>query len=525
MASLDSGRVPRKRKRLFLSRAVPVVLALAVQIAFVYVVVTVVQRNFYAFYFLSVFVSIVITLWILSSSNNPAYKITWIVPILVFPLFGALFYLFWGSDRLARKMRRKLNAKTVHICEALPELQLPAPGEGGEIDTRMDGVSRHVSRYLHRYAKSPVWENTQTEYLALGELKLRRLLEELEKAERYIFMEYYIIEPGEMWNAILSVLERKAKAGVDVRVIYDDYGCMRTLPASFPKELREKGIQCAVFNPIRPVLSAYINSRDHRKITVIDGIAAFTGGINLADEYINRVDKYGHWKDVSIFLLGDAAWSFTVMFLGMWEYLVGTKDTFSNYRPSAPLQPFPESTGFVQPFADRPMDGESVGENVYLSLIHRAEDYLYITTPYLIIGNELTVALSLAAKGGTDVRIITPHRGDNFFIHAATRAYYKQLVESGVKIYEYTPGFIHSKSFVADDSYAVVGTINMDFRSLYLHFECGVWLYKTDTVMEIKNDFLKTLEACGQITKETLADMPFLERFVGRIMRILSPLL
>lgn len=524
MIKIAGGRVPRKRKRLFLSRLVPVLLALTLQGGFIVFAVTTLQKSFFAFYLFSIAITIAVTLWILSSRENPAYKLAWMVPILIFPVFGALFYLFWGTDRLARKMRRTLDDMTEHISLALPELASHAPGEGSVLDPSLDALARHQGHYLHRHAFSPLWGNTRTEYLSTGEGKFKRLLEELEKAEKYIFMEYYIIEPGEMWDAVLEVLERKANDGVDVRVIYDDYGCMKTLPARYPRRLRKRGIQCAVFNPIRPVLSAYINSRDHRKITVIDGHAAFTGGINIADEYINRVDKYGHWKDVAIFLEGAAAWSFTVMFLGMWEYLKGEKGDFLQYRP-APLLPQQGASGFVQPFADRPMDGESVGENVYLSLIHRAEKYLYITTPYLIIGNELTIALSLAAKSGTDVRIITPYRGDNFFIHSATRAYYRQLIESGVRIYEYTPGFIHSKCFVADDRYAVVGTINMDFRSLYLHFECGVWLYKTDTVLEIKYDFLNTLSACAEVTAETVLQIPVFQKIVGRIMRIFSPLL
>jgi len=524
MPRIAGGRVPRKRKRLFLSRLFPLFLSFTLQAVFIGVTVTTLQKNFFAFYFISVLVAAVVTFWILSSRENPAYKVAWMVPLLIFPVFGALFYLFWGSDRLARKMRKNLDLMTDHIYSALPELELPAPGTGSAMDEGLDAHARHQGQYLHCHAYSPLWNNTKTEYLSTGELKFRRLLEELEKARSYIFMEYYIIEPGQMWNSLLDVLERKARVGVDVRVIYDDYGCMKTLPAKYPRQLGEKGIRCEVFNPIRPVFSAYINSRDHRKITVIDGTVAFTGGINLADEYINRVDKFGHWKDVAIYLEGSAAWSFTVLFLGMWEYLSGEKEDYQQYRPPEEL-PVKNASGYVQPFADRPMDGESVAENVYLSLIYRAENYLYITTPYLIIDNELTVALSLAAKSGTDVRIITPHRGDNFFIHAATRSYYRQLLESGVRIYEYTPGFIHSKCFVADDLYAVVGTINMDFRSLYLHFECGAWLYKTDTVTDVRDDFLTTLESCGEITFETVDKMPVIQKLVGRIMRIFSPLL
>ena len=309
------------------------------------------------------------------------------------------------------------------------------------------------------------------------------LVKELEQAEHYIYIEYFIINDGVMWRTILDILEQKVAQGVDVRLIYDGFGCLTTLPYKYDKFLREKGIQCKVFNPFRPVLNIIQNNRDHRKICVIDGKTGFTGGINLADEYINQKERFGHWKDTAVMLKGDAVWSMTMMFLHMWNVVNGIQ-TPIDYAAHSPHAYHPEEfegSGFVQPFTDTPLDGETLGENVYLNIINRAKRYVYICTPYLIIDNEMMTALCLAAKSGVDVRIMTPGVPDKKMVFLLTQSYYAQLIEAGVKIYEYQPGFLHAKSFVCDDEIAVVGTINLDYRSLYLHFEDGVWIYKNAT--------------------------------------------
>ena len=329
-----------------------------------------------------------------------------------------------------------------------------------------------------------------------------------------------------MWDSILKILERKVKEGVEVRVLYDGFGCLLTLPDDYFRTLREKGIQCIEFNPLIPVLTMFMNNRDHRKILVVDGHTGFMGGINLADEYINAKVKHGHWKDAAVMLRGDAVWSLATMFLTMW-------DSISDEELSDPerYRPLPEElpgsfSGIVQPYADSPLDRDLVGEMVYLNIINRAQRYLYICTPYLIVDNETLTALLLAAKSGVDVRIITPHIGDKWYVHLLTRACYPQLVRGGVKIYEYTPGFIHSKTFVSDDEVATVGTINLDYRSLYLHFECGLWMAHSSCISAVRDDFLETLRVCEQVT----LDSPFLklngfERLLRAVLRIFAPLM
>ena len=339
-------------------------------------------------------------------------------------------------------------------------------------------------------------------------------------------MEYFIITPGKFWNAVLEILEEKAGAGVDVRVIYDDVGCLYTLPKDYDKELEAKGIQCRVFNRFRPVLSVRLNNRDHRKICVVDGHTAFTGGFNLADEYINEIVKYGHWKDGGILLKGEGAWPFTVMFLSMWEYVTGKREEYERYRVTELPPEVKKGAGhWVQPYTDSPLDGESVGETVYLNLINKAREYVYIMTPYLIISDNVNTALRNAAKCGVDVRIMTPHVPDKKTIFEMTRAHYLPLLEAGVKIYEYTPGFLHAKCFAVDDLYGVVGSVNMDYRSMYLQFEDGVWLCGDPAVLEIKADFLETMEKSEEITLERARDHYFPRLLFRAVLRIFAPLM
>ena len=326
-----------------------------------------------------------------------------------------------------------------------------------------------------------------------------------------------------MWNTILGILKDKAQAGVDVRMIYDDVGSILTLPYRYDRTLEKMGIKCCRFNPFIPVLSARLNNRNHRKIAVIDGHTAFTGGINLADEYINAYEKHGHWKDSAIMVKGPAAWSLTVMFLTMWNYLRKTTEDLAEYRPTT-FPSIPPSPGVVQPFSDNPLDENPVGETVYLNMIGRAKRYIYINTPYLILDSPADSTLP-AAQSGVDVRIITPHVPDKWYVHTVTRSYYPVLMESGIKIYEYTPGFMHCKTFAVDDTYGVVGTINLDYRSLYQHFECGVWLYNTDSVLQIKEDFLKTLEVCHEFDLAAYRARSPLRRAGTAILRLFAPLM
>lgn len=506
----------RKVLRFLTQRVVITALFIVIQAVLLIDIIWKLNNYFVYFYAASVLLSLLMLLAIINGKSNPAYKIAWLIPILLMPVFGGLFYIVFGSNHTGRYIREKMRQIGDEMTEPLKQANM----ESGIEKMPLDVVNQ--SRYISQWAYSPPYRNTTTEYLPMGEIKFERMVEELKKAKQYIFLEYFIIQEGKMWNTILDILKEKVQEGVDVRLIYDDMGCIMTLPTGYDKKLREMGIKCSIFNPFVPILSSKFNTRDHRKICVIDGNVGFTGGINLADEYINEYEKHGHWKDTAIMLKGEAVFSLTAMFLSMWDYLNEVEDDYSKYYPT---EWDTNAQGFVQPFTDNPLDDEAVGETVYLNLINKAKKYVYITTPYLILDSEMTTALSAAAKSGVDVRIITPHVPDKWYVHAVSRAYYEMLVEAGVKIYEYTPGFVHAKTFVVDDEYAVVGTINLDYRSLYLHFECAVWMYQTTSVAEVRDDFFKTQNMSQEITLEQCRNVSFLRRLGRSLLRVFAPLM
>lgn len=510
----------KKLLRILFHRVVIVGFMMAVQIFLIFGMIYWFNNYFVYFYAVCGVLSLALVLWIVNNRSNPGYKIAWLIPILILPVFGGLLYLIFGINRFNYKERRRLK-------EVKEQIERTLPDDNPVLQKlyRENPAAAKQSYYMERWAYSPVWQNTSAEYLPLGEAKFERLLEELKKAKHFIFLEYFIIQEGEMWNSVLSILEEKVREGVEVRLIYDDMGCMLTLPHHYDRKLREKGIDACVFNPFVPVLSSRFNNRDHRKICVIDGYVGFNGGINLADEYINAYPKHGHWKDTAVLLKGDAVWNLTVMFLTIWDFIHGTKEDFGKYHPQMYQKEPITAEGYVQPYMDSPLDDEPVGELVYMNLLSNAERYVYITTPYLIPDNEMLTMLIAAAKSGVDVRIITPHIPDKWYVHAVTRAHYEILVESGVRIFEYTPGFIHAKTFVADDSYAVVGTINLDYRSLYLHAECATWQYRTPCVAEMKEDFLKTLEVCQEITPEMCRKEKWYKKVGRSVLRVFAPLM
>lgn len=462
------------------------------------------------------FISIVVSLYIFSRKDKGAYKLTWVFIILLFPLFGGLFYLMFSFQSSFRASAKKVD---VIAKRTAGFYNLPGCDLGSAMDA-LPQVSNSLN-YMQNCAGFPVYSAGKTDYLSPGEEMFDRLTTELEKAEKYIFLEYFIVQEGKMWNTILEILKRKVAQGVKVRVIYDDMGCFFLLPKNYAKHLKSLGIECVVFNPFRPLLSVIQNNRDHRKIAVIDGKVAFTGGINLADEYINSYEKHGHWKDSAIMLTGKAAWGLTVIFLQMWELCTKWAEDYSVYYPDIIAH---TETGYIIPYCDSPLDNENVGEHVYLQIINNSKKYVYINTPYLIIDSSMVSALTLAAKSGVDVRIVTPHKWDKRLVHLTTRSYYRELIDAGVKIYEYTNGFIHSKTFVSDDYAATVGTANLDFRSLYLQFECGVLMYNTPAVMQVKEDFLSTLKVCQPITKEDCRSN-LITRFFQDILRLIAPLM
>jgi len=465
-------------------------------------------------------ISLIVALYIVSNRRKGAFKLTWVFLILLFPLFGGLLFLLFHLQTEVSPLARG----TKRVDEQARPLYL-LPGDGfaeaaGQFPSRISHI-----RYLQEYAGFPIYTDTEVRYFSSGEAAWRVMLEELEKAEKSIFLEYFIVEEGKMWDTMLEILARKAAMGVTVRMIYDDFGCFFRLPSDYPEQMRKLGIECVIFNPFRPIFSVHQNNRDHRKILAIDGEVAFTGGINLADEYINEIEVYGHWKDAAVMLKGKGAWSFHLMFLQSWHLCNRDREEDMRVFYPSELRHRPiAAAGFAQPYADTPMDADNVGEHVYLHIIGAAKDYLYITTPYLIIDESMISALTLAAKSGVDVRIMTPHISDKKLVHVTTRSYYRELIKAGVRIYEYERGFAHAKTFVSDDTTATVGTTNLDFRSLYMHYECGVRFYDCPAVLDVKEDFLSTLPSCRAITLRDCS-RNMMTGILQDILRLFAPLM
>ncbi len=460
-------------------------------------------------------VTIVMGLHIVRRDGNPAYKIAWIFFIGLVPVFGGVMYLLFGNKRPSRVMRQHMDSvEKAHIYELAAVQELP--------DT-LSQRQKSTCEYIANYGPYPAWENTNVRYFSQGEDVFAQLLKELSSAKKFIFLEFFIISEGALWREILAILKQKAAQGVDVRVVYDDVGSLSTLPKNFVVELETSGIHCLPFNPMVPFVSLVMNHRDHRKIAVIDGTVAYSGGVNIADEYINRKKRFGHWKDTAIRLEGAAAWNFTVMFLNLWNAFRKTDLDYDAFRPDAARVAAIESDGVVQPYSDSPLDDELLAENIYLDILAQATNYVYIFTPYLVVDHEMVAALGLAAKRGVDVRLVTPAIPDKKLVFRLTRSYYPPLLKSGVKIYEYTPGFMHAKSYVSDDNMAVVGTINMDYRSLYLHFECGTLLQNNSEIVRIRYDAERTIAQSRAITLADCRDS-FFGRLFDDMLRVISPL-
>ncbi len=469
---------------------------------------------------LMVAISIFVVFYILNKKDNPAFQLAWIVPILIFPVFGGLFYLILQAQKFGRGYNKRIEQVK---AESKPYLKQDE-GVLKELEA-LSTPTATLARYMDVNAGYSVVDTTETRYLASGEEYIKVLLEELKKAKRYIYLEYFIIEQGRVWDSVLDILKRKVLEGVDVRVIYDGIGSGTILPFRYTKFVESFGIRCCEFSKFVPFLTVLQNNRDHRKIVAIDGCVAFTGGVNLADEYANLYVRFGHWRDSGLMLKGDAAFNFAAMFLQQWSLGTGEQVFYHKARPTmAERSEFKSDGGFVMPYGECPLDDEKVGENVYLDIINRAERYLYISTPYLILDSELTTALIFAAKRGVDLRIIVPGMPDKWYAYEVTCSYFEQLIEAGVKIYTYTPGFMHSKNFVSDDSVAVVGSINLDYRSLYLHYECAAYMYRSSAVKAIKTDFDRLFPICHEVVKADCKVGVF--RFALRsFLRLFGPLM
>lgn len=456
--------------------------------------------------------------YLINSQIDPSAKLTWLVIMMLLPFFGAALFAFTQSNLGHRVLKKRLEATINDTKDALTKDEQTA-----EAFAAANPAAASLSKYVTRSGCFPVYQRTEVSYFSSGEAKFAALLAELEKAEHFIFLEYFIIDEGVMWGQILEILAKKAQAGVDVRLMYDGSCEFFTLPHNYPEKIRELGIKCKVFAPLAPVLSTHYNYRDHRKILVIDGHTAFNGGVNLADEYINHIERFGHWKDTAVMLKGEAVTSFTLMFLQMWN--VSEKNPefaeFLNYPPMAKEG----SKGFVMPYGDCPLDKDKVGERVYMDILNRAQKYVHIMTPYLILDGELETALKFAAERGVEVSLILPGIADKNIAYALAKGEYKSLLESGIKIYEYTPGFVHAKVFVSDDREAVVGTINLDYRSLYHHFECATYMYDTECIAAIEQDFQETKKRCRLVESKTIWQGHGLLRIINLLLKPIGPLM
>lgn len=460
------------------------------------------------------FISILTVFSIINKRGNSSYKIMWIIFILLVPLFGVVSYLLWGGGRVFPHIRRNLKKVNDKYKKFLPD----------DIKTLSrlnyeDMIHSRQAEFIRREAEVPVYDGTKSEFFAPCENLMPTLIDELKKAKKYIYLEFFILAEGSMWDEIFAVLKEKASQGVEIKIIFDDFGSIKTQSKNFVKTLCESGIEVSSFNPIVPSINIFMNNRDHRKIIIIDGETAFTGGFNIADEYINRIERFGYWMDSCIMLKGAAVTSFLYMFASMWEFTTGKHIDLESRISKRKY----ENDGFYMPYPDDPLDDKNPAAGVYLQILNNAQKYVYIATPYLILDSALSGALCLAAKSGVDVKIVTPAIPDKWYVHPVTQYYYSELLAAGVEIYEYTPGFIHSKIFLSDDSVATVGTINTDYRSLYLHFECGVWMCGTGSVKTIKENFEDILSVSEKIDPVLWNKRPLWQKFKQYILHLFAP--
>ncbi len=466
------------------------------------------------FYLAFSLLSVLMLFVVFTRPEKPAYKMVWMFLIGILPVFGGVLYLMMANKKLGYFSRKK----TRKFLKALPdESAFPETAEAG-ISEKAPEYS-HISTYIRNKTGLPAWGNTECEYFYYSEEFFHDVLREIKNAKRFIFIEYFIIGEGKWWNRILEELLKKVSEGVDVRVIYDDMGSINSIPAHYDATLRSKGIKAVAFNPVKLHINPRLNFRDHRKIFDIDGNLCYTGGLNLADEYANDEIRFGYWKDNAVKIRGEAVWNFTYMFLEMWNGVWGEEENLERYLPSVSCQ----EDGFVQPFGDNPFDDSSTAEDVYIQMIANAKRYVWITTPYLVPDDQMMGALKIAAASGVDVRIITPHYPDKKTVFEVSRSNYIPLIDAGVKIFEYMPGFMHSKTFIADDEAAVVGTTNIDYRSFYLHYELSVLFVRSSIVKAVKEDFLKTFAVSEEMTKSMVTVRNPVRRFIRYFLRLFSP--
>lgn len=482
--------------KVFTSRLVMVAVLILLQMMF-FVLVLYQTAMAFQFFWLIQLIGFFMVIYIINLQEEPYFKIAWSITVLVLPILGVPLYLVAGNKKVPKKIRNGTIRASKHVSDILEK-----DHELLDQITEADPVHGSIFRYGMNRCGFPVYQGTRARYYSSGEEWKPEFLNQLRKAKHFIFMEYFIIDEGKFWDEILAILKQKAMEGVTVKLIYDDFGCV-TLPRHYDRKLKEYGIEAFRFNKLRPALIVQMNNRDHRKICVIDNRVAFTGGVNLADEYVNLIKRFGYWKDSAIMIQGKAVWSFTVMFLGMYSYLKGD-DTLDYLQYKLPADDIP-GTGCFLPFSDSPTDNEHTCLGMHLNIVNHAADYIYIDTPYLILNESMTTSLILAAKNGVDVRILLPHIPDKVITNQITKGNYAPLIRAGVRIYEYTPGFNHAKNILADDKIGLVGSINTDYRSYYLHFEDGIILSDKAVISKMKQDFLDSIAKSKEITIDDIS--------------------
>ncbi|AUW96529.1 cardiolipin synthase [Streptococcus pluranimalium] len=523
----SSNRIPITRllpknhsslNRVIFSRGAIILLAILLEVLFIGLGFLWFKRLPLRVVYLEHLIGTLVVIYLFNSKMDAVSKNTWLMLMMLFPIFGSFFFLYTKTDFGVRDLKRKVTQYTNEAGKHL--------NQDAELLATIKENHPHTYQLVTYLNKSPghfpIYADSRLTYYAWGDDFFPAFKEALLKAKSYIFLEYFIIDEGVMWGEILTILEQKVKEGVDVRVLYDGMVELSTLSYDYTDRMKNLGIDARAFAPIRPFLSTYYNYRDHRKITVIDGQVAFTGGVNLADEYINQIDRFGRWKDNAIKIEGQAVQTFKALFLTMWS-TTNDEDEFGNFMLDYPLSV--EASGYVAPYGNSPMNYHHIAENVYIDILNNAKDYVHIMTPYLVIDSEMIHALTFAAERGVEVSIIMPGIPDKPYAFILAETYFKELIDAGVSIYRYSPGFVHSKVFVSDGIKATVGTVNLDYRSLYHHFECGVYMYGSEAVDDVEEDFQETLKKCQRVTYLSLKSRPPLRKISGYLLKTIAPLL
>lgn len=515
--------------RIIFSRLGGIILLLILQVIMIFSMFTWFSGYIPYYSTVKVIFTILMIIYLFNTEMDSSAKLTWLFIIALFPLPGAIFLAFTQVEVGHIALKRRM----LHIIDSTKDCLLQDENVMKALCEDKSGIVE-MSKYLSKTGDFPIYNNTEVTYFSSGEEKYEALIEELKSAKKFIFLEYFIITEGYMWGTILKILIDKVKEGVEVRVLYDGMCEMSQLPHNYAERLETFGIKANTFSKIHPFVSTYYNYRDHRKVLVVDGKVAFNGGVNLADEYINRQKRYGHWKDSAVMIKGDAVKAYTLMFLQMWseeqgyvelgDYLEADSTPRISKTVDLSENKFSPS-GYVMPYSDIPLDDEKVGENIYMDVLNRAHSYVHIMTPYLVLDDELRTSIKYAASRGVDISIILPGIPDKKMAYALAKSHYKDLVKSGVHIYEYTPGFVHTKNFVSDDEKAIVGTINLDYRSLYHHFECATYMYKTDAVADVERDFQDTLAKCREVNLDTIKHEKIFYKLMGPLVKLIAPLM